>query len=155
MTVSLYLLKFEVTTLNSASTVFCVSAGATEWRWHRNWHLTWRLSDRWGTIRSTSACHPSRSLRKSAAGKDPVNCLQMCLDACFTDKHVEGAALWWYHRSLLICISLPESCNTPSELVFAILDTNSTDSWQDILTNLLIAYIFSWATACQSMEVLL
>lgn len=112
VTVSLYLLKFEVTTLNSASTVFRVSAGATEWRWHRNWHLTWRLSDRWGTIRSTSACHPSRSLRKSAAGKDPVNCLQMCLDACFTDKHVEGAALWWYHRSLLICISLPERVAT-------------------------------------------
>lgn len=80
--------------------------GGGEWRWQGSWHLTWRLSDRRGTIRSASACHPSRPLRNRAAGKGPVNCLQMCLDACFTDKLEAGATLWWYRWSLLICISL-------------------------------------------------
>lgn len=85
---------------------------AIEWRRQGSWHLTWRLSDRRGTIRSASACHPSRPLRNRAAETGPVNCLQMCPDACFTDKHEAGAALWWSRRSLLICISLAERTTT-------------------------------------------
>lgn len=79
--------------------------GWIERRWQGSWHLTWRLSDRRGTIRSASACHPSRTLRSRVAGKGPVNCLQMCLDACFPDKLGAGATLWWSRWSLLICIS--------------------------------------------------
>lgn len=129
MTVSL-LSKFEVTTLNSACAAFGVRVGAIEWRRQGSWHLTWRLSDRGGTIRSASACHPSRPLRNRAAGKGPVNCLQMCLDACFTDKHEAGAALWWYHWSLLICISRAErAAKLQSELVSEISNTQLNWLW--------------------------
>ena len=110
--------------------MFGVRVGAIEWRRQGSWHLTWRLSDRRGTIRSASACHPSRPLRNRAAGKGPVNCLQMCLDACFTDKHEAGAALWWYHWSLLICISQAESAATlQSGLVCVISDTRLNWLW--------------------------
>lgn len=122
--------KFEVTALNSACAVFGVRVGAIERRWQGSWHLTWRLSDRRGTIRSASACHPSRPLRNRAAGKGPVNCLQMCLDACFTDKLQAGAALWWYHWSLLICILLAERAATlQSGLVCEISDAQLNWLW--------------------------
>lgn len=141
----LLLSKFNTTTLNSACVVFDVRVEAIEWWRKGSWHLTWRLSDMWSKVRSASVCHPSRPLMSWAAGKGPVNCLQMCLDACFTDKQEAGATVWWYHWSLLICISLAERAVTlQSGLVCLVSDAQANWLWPMTgYFNLLIAHILS------------
>lgn len=50
--------------------VFRVRVGTIARLWQGSWHPTWRLSDKRGTLRSASACHPSRPLRKRESGTE-------------------------------------------------------------------------------------